>query len=131
MRRGDGRMTSWVVWAVTVAVAGLIGFTATHFSVRTLRYVTAGTVIVLLVAVTAYGQTPAGGKVPPDLETAFAFGADRLAGAWFYPLWALWSSRHAPAPGRLGWAVIAVALLLGYRQGGERAAGPPAPAPGA
>ena len=108
-------MTSWVVWAVTVAVAVLIGFTATHFSVRTLRYVTAGTVIVLLVAVTAYGQTPAGGKVPPDLETAFAFGADRLSAAWFRPLWALWSSRHTTAPGRLGWSVIAVVLLLGYR----------------
>jgi len=109
-------MTSWDVWAVTVAVSGLIGFTATHFSARTLRYVTAGTVIILLVAVTAYGQTPSGGKAQPDLETAFAFGADRLAGAWFRPLWGLWSSRHAPAPGRLGWSVIAVALLLGYRQ---------------
>jgi hypothetical protein len=109
-------MTSWVVWAVTLAVSGLTGFTATHFSVRTLRYVTSGTVIVLLVVVTAYGQTPSGGKVPPDLETAFAFGADRLAGAWFRPLWALWSSRHGPAPGRLGWSVIAVTLLLGYRQ---------------
>jgi hypothetical protein len=109
-------MTSWVVWALAAVVAGLIGFTATHFGVRALRYMTAGIVIVLLVAVTAYGQTPAGGRVPPDLETAFAFGADRLAGAWFHPLWALWSSRHAPAPGRLGWSVIAVALLLGYRQ---------------
>jgi hypothetical protein len=109
-------MTSWVVWAVTVAVAGLVGFTGTCFSVRTLRYVTAAVVIVLLVVVTAYGQTPAGGKAPPDLETAFAFGADRLAGAWFRPLWALWSSGHAPAPGRLGWSVIAVTLLLGYRQ---------------
>jgi len=116
MRRGDGRMTSWVVWAVTAAVAGLIGFTGTHFNVRRLRYVTTGIVIALLVAVTAYGQTPAGGQVPPDLGTAFAFGADRLAGAWFRPLWALWSSRHAPAPGRLGWSVIAAALLLGYRQ---------------
>ena len=120
-------MTSWVVWAVTVAVSGLIGFTATHFSVRTLRYVTAGTVIGLLVAVTAYGQTPSGGRVPPDLETAFAFGADRLAGAWFHPLWALWSSRHAPAPGRLGWSVIAAALLLGYRQAEKWALGRQAP----
>jgi hypothetical protein len=115
-------MTSWVVWAVTLAVGGLTGFTATHFSVRTLRYVTAGTVIVLLVVVTAYGQAMSGGKAisggkaPPDLETAFAFSADRLAGAWFRPLWALWSPGHAPAPGRLGWSVIAVALLLGYRQ---------------
>src|ERR1700722_6252027 len=120
-------MTSWDVWAVTVAVSGLIGFTATHYSVRTLRYVTAGTVIVLLVVVTAYGQTPSGGKVPPDLETAFAFGADRLAGAWFRPLWALWSSRHGPAPGRLGWSVIAVTLLLGYRQAGEGGLGRQAP----
>ena len=109
-------MTSWVVWAVAVAVAALTGFTATHFSVRTLRYVTAATVIALLVAVTAYGQTPSGGRVPTSLETAFAFGADRLAAAFFHPLWALWSSRHAPAPGRLGWSVIAVTLLLGYRQ---------------
>jgi hypothetical protein len=38
-----GRTMSWVVWTVTVAVSGLIGFTGTHFSVRTLRYVTAGT----------------------------------------------------------------------------------------
>jgi hypothetical protein len=109
-------MTSWVVWAAAVVVAGLIGFTSTHFSVRTLRYVTAGTVIAVLVAVTAYGQTPAGGRVPPDLETAFAFGADRLSAAWFRPLWTLWASPHTPAPGRLGWSVIAVALLLGYRQ---------------
>jgi hypothetical protein len=109
-------MTSWVVWAVTAVVAGLIGFTATHFSVRTLRYVTAGIVIAALIAVTAYGQTPAGAQVPPDLQAAFAFGADRLSAAWFRPLWALWSSRHAPAPGRLGWTVIAVTLLLGYRQ---------------
>jgi hypothetical protein len=109
-------MTSWAVWAGAVAVALLIGFTATHFSARTLRSVTAGIVIVLIVAVTAYGQTPAAAQASPSLETAFAFGADRLAGAWFRPLWALWSSGHAPAPGRLGWLVIAVVLLLGYRQ---------------
>ena len=109
-------MTSWVVWAVAIVVAALIGFAATHFSVRTLRYVTAVTVIALLIAVTAYGQSPPGGRPPSDLETAFALGADRLSAAFFHPLWALWSSRHTPTPGRLGWSVIAVALLLGYRQ---------------
>jgi fatty acid desaturase len=66
MRRGGGRMTSWIVWAVTVAVAGLIGYTAAHFGVRTLRYVTLAAAVVLLVAVTAYGLTPADGKAPPD-----------------------------------------------------------------
>jgi len=109
-------MTSWVVWAVALAVAVLLGFTGTHFSVRTLRYVTAVVVIAALVAVTAYGQTPPGGRVPPDLQTAFGFGADRLGAAFFRPLWVLWSSGQTPAPGRLGWAVIAVVLLLGYRQ---------------
>jgi hypothetical protein len=108
-------MTSWVVWSVAVVAAALIGFTSTHFSVRTLRYVAAGIVIAVLLAVTAYGQTP-GGRASPDLETAFAFGADRLSAAFFRPLWVLWLSRHAPAPGRLGWSVIAVTLLLGYRQ---------------
>ena len=122
-----GRMTSWVIWAVALGVAVLIGFTGTHFSVRTLRYVTAATVIAALVAVTAYGQTPAGGRVPADLQAAFGFGADRLSAAFFRPLWALWSSRHAPAPGRLGWAVIAVVLLLGYRQAEKWAVGRQAP----
>ena len=109
-------MTSWVVWAVAAGVAALIGLTGTHFSVRTLRAVTVITVLVLLVAITAYGQTPPGRRAPGDLETAFAFGADRLSGAFFRPLWAAWSGHGAPAPGRLGWTVIAVVLLVGYRQ---------------
>ena len=67
-------MTSWVVWSVAVVVAAPIGFTGTNFSVRTLRAVTVMTVLVLLVAITADGQTPAGGRPPADLETAFAFG---------------------------------------------------------
>ena len=109
-------MTSWVVWAVAAAVAGLIGFTGRRFSVRTLRYVTAFAVIALLITVTAYGQTPSVTRGASDLETSFAFGADRLSAAFFHPLWTMASARHTPAPGRLGWSVIAVALLLGYRQ---------------
>jgi hypothetical protein len=112
-------MTSWVVWAAALAVAAVIGFTSTHFSVRTLRYVTAVIVIALLVAVTAYGQAPPGGRTRASLENAFAFGADRLAAAFFRPLWALWalwSTGRAPVPGRIGWIVIAVTLALGYRQ---------------
>jgi hypothetical protein len=109
-------MTSWVGWAVALAVAAAIWFTATHFNVRTLRYVTAVVVIALLVVVTAYGQSGNGGPGASDLQTAFAFGADRLSAAFFRPLWALWSARPQRAPGRVGWWVIAVALLLGYRQ---------------
>ena len=109
-------MTSWVVWAVTVAVSGLIGFTATHFSVRTLRYVTAGTVIVLLVVVTAYGQTPRAARCRPTWRPrspSAPTGSPARGSARCGPC-----GRHGTRPraGRLGWSVIAVALLLGYRQ---------------
>jgi hypothetical protein len=109
-------MTSWVVWAVALVVAGLLTFTAYHFSIRTLRTVTAIIVIALIVAITAYGQTPSGGRMTSDLGNAFALGSDRLSGAFFHAAWELWSGRQAPAPGRLGWAVIGAVLLIGYRQ---------------
>jgi hypothetical protein len=109
-------MTSWVVWAGALVVAALLAFTAYHFSVRTLRAVTAIIVIALIVAITAYGQSPPGGRMPSDLGSAFAFGSDRLSGAFFHAAWELWSGRQAPAPGRLGWTVIGAALLIGYRQ---------------
>lgn len=109
-------MTSVVVWVVAVAVGWLIGFTGTRFTVRTLRYVTVFVVIALLIAVTAYGQAPSVSRGPSDLETSFAFGADRLSAAFFRPLWTMASARHTPSPGRVGWSVIAFALLLGYRQ---------------
>jgi hypothetical protein len=109
-------MTSWVVWAVAMVVMALLGFTGYHFTVRTLRTVTLFIVLALLVVITAYGQTPPGGQVPSDLGSAFALGSDRLSGAFFRPLWALWSGRLAPAPGRLGWTVIGAVLLIGYRQ---------------
>ena len=99
-----------------MVVAALLLFTAYHFSVRTLRTVTAIIVLALLVAITAYGQSPPGGRVPSDLGDAFALGSDRLSGAFFHAAWELWSGRQAPAPGRLGWTVIGAVLVIGYRQ---------------
>ena len=110
------RVASLSVWLVALFVAGLIAFAGTHFSVRSLRALTVFIVLALLVVVTAYGQTPPSGHGPQDLESAFALGADRLSAAFFRPLWMLWSARQAAAPGRLGWVVIGVVLLLGYRQ---------------
>src|SRR5215469_15287576 len=108
-------MASWVAWVVFLVVAAALRFVAGDFSLRTVRYFTAGTAIALVVAVTMYGLThPAQSpQSPPDLETAFARGADAVAAALFHPLWL---GHPVPEPGRVGWAVITVSLIIGYRQ---------------
>jgi hypothetical protein len=111
-------MTSWVAWLVVVLVGVALGAVATHFSVRTVRWFTAIVAVGLVVAVTSYGlnkaetlgMPPSG---PPDLQTAFAKSADAIAAALLRPLWL---GHSVPEPGRVGWAVIVVLLLLGYRQ---------------
>jgi hypothetical protein len=107
-------MTSWVTWGLFVVVAVALGVVASYFSVRTVRLFTAATAIVLVVAVTEYGLTqPAKPpQAPQDLQTAFARGADTIAAALFHPVW---MGRDVPAPGRVGWIVLAVLLLIGYR----------------
>lgn len=122
-------MTSWVAWVVFVVVAAALGVTANHFSVRTVRWVTAVIAVVLVVGVTAYGlnradalgMAPPG---PPDLQTAFAKGADAIAAALFRPLWI---GHQVPEPGRVGWVIIAALVLLGYRQLEARAYAQQAP----
>ena len=111
-------MTSWAAWLVLLVVVVTLGAIATHFSMRTLRWLTAVVAVALVIVVTAYGLNsavslgmPASG--PPDLQTAFAKGADAIAAALVRPLWL---GHQVPEPGRVGWAVIGVLLLLGYRQ---------------
>ena len=111
-------MTPWVTWVVFAAVAVVLGITANYFSVRTVRWACAVTTVVLLAVVTAYGlnsarilgMPPPG---PPDLQAAFAKGADAITGALLRPLW---PGHLVPEPGRVGWAIITALLLLGYRQ---------------
>jgi len=107
-------MTSWVTWGLFVVVAVALGVVASYFSVRTVRLFTAATAIVLVVAVTEYGLAhPARPpRAPQDLQTAFARGADTIAAALFHPVW---MGRDVPAPGRVGWIVLAALLLIGYR----------------
>ncbi|HEY6786575.1 MAG TPA: hypothetical protein VI365_04615 [Trebonia sp.] len=111
-------MTSWAAWLVLLVVAVTLGVIATHFSVRTVRWFTAVVAVGLVIVVAAYGLNsavslgmPASG--PPDLQTAFAKGADAIAAALLRPLWL---GHQVPEPGRVGWAVICALLLLGYRQ---------------
>ena len=104
-------MTSWVAWAVLVVAAALLGFVGYHFSVRTLRIIAAGIGVALVVFITGYGLAhPAG--APADLASSFTRGADELSAALFR---VLRLGHRVPAPGRVGWLVIVVALVIGYR----------------
>jgi hypothetical protein len=106
-------MTSWLVWIVIATIAVFLTAIGYWFSVRTLRIVTLIIALVLLVVITRYGLTrPA--KTPPDLANSFTRGADALSVAFFRPLLALVG--NVPAPGRVGWLVIAIAIIIGYRQ---------------
>ena len=113
-------MNSWLMWAVWGAfafVAALLVFVGRHFTVRTLRWVTAVTAAVLVVLITRYGLThpvnPA--NASSDLANAFRQGADELGAAFFHPLLSVLPGNQDPAPGRVGWIVIAVLLVIGYR----------------
>src|SRR5258708_36352134 len=123
-------MTSWAWWLVLLVVAVALGVVATYFSVRTVRRFTVVVAVGLVVVVTTYGLNsavslgmPASG--PPDLQTAFAKGADAIAAALLRPLWL---GHQVPEPGRVGWAVICAPLLLGYPQLEARAPAQQAPA---
>ena len=104
----------WVVWAIFAFVALLLGFVGRHFSVRTLRYVTAVIAVVVIVLVTRFGLThPADpAQESADLANSFRQGADELSAAFLHPLRL---GSQVPAPGRFGWVVIAVLVVIGYR----------------
>jgi hypothetical protein len=122
-------MASWYAWLVFAAGAVVLGGVASNFSVRTVRWVTAVIAVGLVISVTAYGLNsakPRNGAIgPPDLQTAFAKGADAIAAALLHPMW---MGHLVPEPGRVGWAIITVLIILGYRQLEARAVGQQAPA---
>src|SRR6516162_7998650 len=104
----------WVVWGVFAFVAVLLCFVARHFTMRTLRWVTAVIAGLLVVLITRYGLThPA--NASSDLVNAFRQGANELSAAFFHPLLMVLPGHQVPAPGRIGWLVIAVLLVIGYR----------------
>ena len=110
-------MNSWIIWVVWGAfafVAALLCFVGRHFTLRTLRYVAAVTAAVLVVLITRYGLThPA--KASSDLVNSFRQGANELSTAFFHPLLLVLPGHQVPAPGRIGWLVIAVLGVIGYR----------------
>jgi hypothetical protein len=114
---GGSSVNSWVIWNVWgmfAFVAVLLGFVGRHFSVRTLRYVTAITGVALVVLITRFGlMHPADpAQASANLANSFTQGADELSAAFFHPLH---PGNQVPAPGRIGWVVIAVLAVIGYR----------------
>jgi hypothetical protein len=87
--------------SIVVLVLGLAGY---HFSLRTLRVMTAGTALAVAGYLSWYGITYTG-KSGGSLSGGFVAGADALSIALFHVL-----------PGTYGWVVIAVLLVIGYRE---------------
>src|SRR2546423_12673909 len=112
MAHGEGKaMNSWLVWIVFAAVVAMLGAVGYHFSLRTLRWVALSVTLATAVYLTVYGLTHPAQKTG-SLSDAFARGADTLSGALIRPL----SLGHrVPVPGLIGWVVIVVLLVLGYR----------------
>jgi hypothetical protein len=107
----DKAMNSWSVWIVFAAVAAVLGATAYHFSLRTLRWVALIVALATAAYLTVYGLTHPAQK-PGSLSDAFARGADKISSALIRPLSL---GHHVPVPGRIGWLVIVILLALGYR----------------
>jgi hypothetical protein len=105
-------MTWWIVWLVVIAVALTLGFVAAWFSLKTLRWFAGAVVVALVIAVTRYGLTHTA-HAPSDLTDSFLRGVNAVIIALLHPLW---RTHSAPAPGNTDRWIIAVALLLGYRQ---------------
>lgn len=104
-------MNSWLAWIVFAAVAVMLGAVGYDFSLRTLRWAALVVALATAAYLTVYGLTHPAQK-PGNLSDEFARSADTLSAALIRPF----SLGHeVPAPGRIGWLVIAVLLVLGYR----------------
>lgn len=105
-------MNSWSVWIGFVIACVLLVWIGYHFTVRTLRFVTAAFAAAVVVFVTTYGVThPA--RAPADLVHSFTRGVNDLSAAFIQPLL---PGHRIPVPGQIGWLVIIAALVFGYRE---------------
>jgi hypothetical protein len=104
-------LTSGIAWVILIVVAAALYFVGRGFSLHTLRLFTCVTAIVLTIAVTHFGFTHPEYS-PTNLVDSFLSGVDQVTVALLHPFW----PGKVPAPGVAGRWIIAVALLLGYRQ---------------
>jgi hypothetical protein len=107
-------MNSWFMWIAFALVAVVLGWIAYCFSLRVLRVAAAIVALATAVYLTRYGLThPA--KPPSSLSDAFTRGADALIRALLH-LPPVPPGPHVPGPGPIGLLVIAVLLVIGYRE---------------
>jgi hypothetical protein len=97
-------MNPWLTLSAFLLVALVLGLIGYHFSLRALRLVTALACLGAAIGITSYGLThPA--QAHGTLFGAFTGGANAVSVALL----------HAE-PGSTGWIIIAVALVIGYRE---------------
>jgi hypothetical protein len=107
-------MNSWIVWGIFALAALMLGLVGYHFSLRVLRVAAALGALATLVYITWYGLTyPV--TAPGSFSDAFARGADALTIALFHPL-PVPPGQRIPEPGQIGWLIIIVLLVIGYRE---------------
>ena len=107
-------MNSWFVWIAFALVAILLSLIGYFFSVRVLRVAAAIVALATAAYLTRYGVThPA--KAPGSLSDAFTRGADALARALLH-LPPVPPGQNVPGSGWIGLLVIAVLLVIGYRE---------------
>ncbi len=105
-------MSSWLAWGIFAIAAVFLGWVGYHFTVRTLRFAAAASVVTVVVLVTGYGvRHPT--RAPADLVNAFIRGMDDLSSAFFQPLL---PGHDVPVPGQVGWLVIIALLVFAYRE---------------
>src|SRR5215472_447966 len=104
-------LTSVAVWGILVACAAALGFIGFWFSLRSLRWFAGVTAFVIAIAITRFGLTHPE-YASANLVDSFLSGVDRVVIALIYPIW----RGLPPAPGVAGRWIIAVGLLLGYRE---------------
>lgn len=99
-------MNSWLAWIVLAFVVVVLGAVGSHFSLRTLRCFALFVALATVAYLTVYALMRAGEH--GSLSDKFARSADALSSALMV--------HRVPVPGRIGWLVILVLLVLGYRE---------------
>lgn len=110
-------MASLVIWVVFGAFAVLLGLVAYNFNLRTVRWVSGISAVILVCATTKYGidlwNQAHSDAAPSNLVNAFTAGVDGLIKAFLRPLLL---GYHRSPPGPIGRSVAALLLLVAYRQ---------------
>jgi hypothetical protein len=105
-------MHTWLVWVIFGIACVALGFIGYHFTVRTLRFVTAVFALAAVVTVTRYGVMHPGTGTHPNLVNSFTRGFEELSHAFFQPL----LGRDNPRPGPVGWLAIISLFVFLYRE---------------